>query len=280
MNWRIIGFELKRAKANPVLILGYALLALYVMISLVYLKRSAPTIRDWAAKFREAAEGGQGQQVNNIFSALGTDPAVQNLVLEAPPVSALFFIITMIMIPWLAMLIASDQLATEIRHKQMRFLLPRASRHEIFWSRLFAGWLLWLPIVIIGVLPAWIALGLLEPSGSFAEDTMLALRMAFAFTVYGASLVGLVGFFNTFIPISFLSYLAAIGAMIIVGTLANVGSWGSSALGYIEYLSPTSMKDLLMASNPIRLLGGVLGTAAYTAVFGLAGAWLFNWRDL
>ena len=280
MNWRIISFEPKRAKANPVLILGYALLGLYVTVSLVYLKRLAPQIRDWAANFRDVAESGRANQVDNIFATLGTDPSVEQLILEAPPALALFFILTMIALPWFAMLIASDQLATEIRQKQIRFLLPRVSRRELFWSRLCSGLLLWLSVVGIVVLPAWIVLGLLEPSGSLGQGLLLALRMAFAFVVYGASLITLMVFVNTFIPIAFLSYLAAIGFLIIVATLANVGSWAEPALSSIQYLSPTSMKYLLIATDPLRLLGGLAGTAAYMAAFSLAGAWIFNRRDL
>jgi hypothetical protein len=87
-------------------------------------------------------------------------------------------------------------------------------------------------------------------------------------------------FVNTFIPIAFLSYLAAIGFLIIVATLTNVGSWAEPALSSIQYLSPTSMKYLLIATDPLRLLGGLAGTAAYMAGFSLAGAWIFNRRDL
>lgn len=280
MPKRIIAFELSRAQANPILLVGYALLAVYVTISLVYIKRGAPNIRDAVENVRNAAAGRRAEEVDQILGWLGTDPALEALLLQAPPLPALFFAITMTLVPWFVMLIAADQLAGDIRHKHVRYVLPRVSRGDLFRARMLAGWLLWLPVVALLVVPAWVVLGVLEPSGTALADAAIAARMALVLALYGAPFVALIVFCNTFIPIAFLSYLAAIGVLLVVAAVSTAGSWVDPGFAYVAYLVPTSVKYPLLSTELTRWLGGAGGVVAYTAVFSFLGAWIFKRRDL
>jgi len=266
---RIVAFEPTRAKANPVVLLGYALLLVYVVISLVYLRRMAPSIE-------QASQGGELGNLGQLLARLNADPALQALLLDAPPLPGLFFYLSFLVAPAFLLLIAADQLGSEIRHKSIRFLLPRVSRRTLLAGRGLGGWLLWLPAVLVVVLPGFLVLGL---DGSLAAVWLFG-RLLIGLAIYGLPFVALMVLLNTFIPNGFLSYLTATGLWMVVAALATVGAWVDPAFGYAGYLMPTSLQYALMSVEPLRWLGGVAGALGYTAVFGSLAAWIFERRDL
>ena len=120
---RILSFEPLRAKNNSVIILALISSALYFLVIGIYLGRTAEDINSAFSEFRKIAEAGfqEGEIPGIAWLKDVTDPALRSLFANHSPLLGIFFWLALMGTPWIVMLVASDQTASEL------------SRTAIFW---------------------------------------------------------------------------------------------------------------------------------------------------
>ena len=279
---RILSFEPVRAKNNPVIILALASSALYFLVIGIYLGRSAEEINSAFSEFRQFAEVGFQESELPVIGWLkeATDPALLSLFGNHSPLLSIFFWLALVGTPWIVMLVASDQTASELSRKHIRFVLPRVTRRSLFLARLLSSWISWVVISSCSLFLMGMVLMQFGDGETRDSDYILVLRMIGVLAVYGIPFISMMAFINTFIPNAFLSYLLATGAWSIFWVLGMAGSWINDGFGFFSYLMPTVLKYPLLSDDPQRFLLGVGGAAVYSLVFVFLGNLIFSRRDV
>ena len=279
---RILSFEPARAKNNPVIILAVVSAALYFIVIGIYLGRAADEINGAFSEFRQVAEVGFQESDVPIIGWLrdATDPALQALFVGHSPLLAIFFWLALLGAPWLVMLVASDQTASELSKRHIRFILPRVTRRGLFMARLLSSWIVWAAISSISLFLVGIVLMQIGDGENSDSDYILMFRMIWILAIYGIPFIALMAFINTFISNAFLSYLLATGSWSIFWVLGEVGSWVHGGFRFFSYLIPTAVKYPLLSEDPQRFLTGVGGVAGYSLVFIFFGVLIFSRRDV
>lgn len=279
---RILSFEPVRARNNPVIILALISSALYFLVIGIYLGRAADDINSAFSEFQKFAETGF-QEGNDPISGWFmdvTDPALRAMFVGHSPLLGIFFWFALLGTPWIVMLVASDQTASELSRRHIRFILPRVSRRSLFVARLLSSWISWVMISSISLFLMGMVLMQFGDGENRDSDYLLVLRMVGVLALYGIPFIAMMAFINTFIPNAFLSYLLATGAWSIFWVLGAAGSWISDGFKFFSYLMPTVVKYPLISEDPQRFLQGVGGVAAYSLVFVFLGIFIFSRRDV
>lgn len=276
---RILAFEPVRARTNPVIILAVVFGLLYFVMLTLYLGRLAEPIAELARQIN--ARG--GQDVQAVLIALmdwATDGLALELLSDRPPVLGMFFIFAMFGAPWIAMLVAADQVASDIGRRHIRFLLPRTSRRDLYLARAVGAWLAWVTLLAVTVPVVGLVLGALDPDTSILEGFVYSLRMLMVLAVYGMPFVALMALINTFVAQAFLAYMLATGIWLVVAMLAFAASLIDESYVMIAWLLPTSTKYALMNAEWASVLPAAGAMLGYTAVYLALGDRIFQRRDV
>ena len=279
---RILSFEPLRAKNNSVIILALISSALYFLVIGIYLGRSAEDINSTFSEFRQIADAGfqEGELPFVGWIKDKTDPALRSLFANHSPLLGIFFWLALMGTPWIVMLVASDQTASELSRKHIRFILPRVTRRSLFLARLLSSWISWVVISSCSLFLIGMVLLQFGDGENRDSDYILLLRMIGVLAIYGIPFISMMAFINTFIPNAFLSYLLATGAWSVFWVLGAAGAWISDGFKFFSYLMPTVVKYPLLSDDPQRFLQGVGGVAAYSLVFVFLGIFIFSRRDV
>lgn len=252
---------------------------LYFVMLTLYLGRLAEPIAELARQINSPA-GQDVQAVLIAFMDWATDGLALELLSDRPPVLGMFFIFAMFGAPWIAMLVAADQLAADIGRRHIRFLLPRVSRRSLYFARAFGAWLAWVVFLAITVPIVGVILGALDPDTGILEGILYSFRILVILALYGMPFVALMAFINTFVSQAFLAYLLATGIWLVVAMLAFAASLIDESYAVIAWLMPTAAKFALMAAELDRILPAVGALLAYTVVYLGIGDWIFQRRDV
>lgn len=270
----ILMFEPTRAKSNPILILGAVFLLFFFGWISWY-------IWDNAQEIERIADLPKEQSPLTLLKSFSTGgEIVQELVANHSPFLSLFFLLSIWGTPWFVMLIASDQISSDLGRKHLRFLLTRTSRWDLYFARALGSWLEW--TILVGLLATIISIVLTmkETEPQVADNVVFTARIILTLSVYGLPFIAMMAFFNTFIPNPFLVYLMGIGIWLLVGIISSVFKWINETAAYLQYLMPSAVKYPLMAEEPMSFIAGIAGAIGYTLVFFLLGAWIFQARDV
>jgi ABC-type transport system involved in multi-copper enzyme maturation permease subunit len=277
---RVLWFEPLRIKANPVAILAVSLAMLYFVIVGMNIGKNADDITTAVG----AIDGAKQQRPElGMFGSVIDDTlnsAPLMVMRNESPLLGLFFLFMVWATPFFAMLMASDQVASELGRKHIRFLLPRVSRRGLFVGRALGAWLTWTLLIAVVCAIASQAFTLIGPNENATTNLMLALRMVVMLSIYSLPFVALMAFWNSFITNSFLSYLLAFSVWMVIAAVSTVGSWANPAIANARFLMPTAVKYSIMSSDPGTLVAGGLGAVIYAAVFFGLGFWIFQSRDV
>lgn len=276
---RILRFEPYRACRNPVIILAWVFGLLYFALLTLYLGRLAGPIAELA---RHIGNPG-GQDIQALLIALldwATDGLALKLLSDRPPVLGMFFIFAIVGTPWIAMLVAADQLASDIGRKHIRFLLPRASRRGLYLARALGAWLTWVVLLAACVPLVGLILGALDPDTSVIAGLLYSLRILLVLAVYGLPWVALMAVVNTFVAQAFLAYMLATGIWTVVAMLAFAASLMNKSYAAIAWVLPAGTKYALMDADWSQVLAAAGLLLVYTAVYLAIGDWIIRRRDL
>jgi len=276
---RILRFEPYRACRNPVIILAWVFGLLYFALLTLYLGRLAEPIAEVARQI--GSPGDQNMQA--LLIALldwATDGLALKLLTNRPPVLGMFFIFAIVGTPWIAMLVAADQLASDIGRRHIRFLLPRASRRGLYLARALGAWLTWVVLLAVCVPVIGLILGALDPDTTVAGGFFYSLRVLLVLAVYGLPWVALMAVVNTFVAQAFLAYMLATGIWMVVAMIAFAFSLMNESYAAVAWLLPAGTKYALLSAEWSHVLGAGGLLLLYTAAYLAIGDWIIRRRDL
>lgn len=277
--FRVLAFEPQRARSNPVIILAAVFGLLYFALLTLYLGRLAEPIAELARQINAPTR----PEVQAVLIGLlewATDGVALELLSNRPPVLGMFFVFAMYGAPWIAMLVAADQVASDIGRRHIRFLLPRVSRQSLYLARAVGAWLAWVLLLAVSIPLAGILLGALDPDATALGGLAYSLRMVLILALYGLPFVALMSLINTFVSQAFLAYLLATGIWLVVAMLAFAASLINETYAGIAWLLPTASKYTLMASSWSTVLVAAGVMLVYTVAYLLPGALIFRRRDV
>lgn len=230
-------------------------------------------LSDGQAKFLGSKEA--GFLLNWMFDATFT----QTLFVERDPTLSAVFFMALGTAPFFVIIVASDQTATDIGTRYMRFLLPCCQRHEIFIARFFSTYIL---VVLAWGFVAISAMMLSSIAGTSRPDSLMySLQIWLSLSLYSLPLVGLMAFFAASVASVGLTVLTGLSTYIILAVLAwYVEAYMGKNLQWFTYILPNAFKAHLLGIQGKDAFTALITMPIYTFVY-TSLAWLvFRKRDV
>ncbi len=274
----LLSFELKQSFKSAPSVLAALFLFLPLAWFLSKLYNHASLINDFAS-------GNISQEQTFLLGAAkwmaGMDKGfVDRLFMDHSPFVTLMFVMTVFAVPFLTMIAALDQNASDIGSKGIRFLLPRTSRDNLLVGR------------FLGTMTSWSAMLIL--SGIAVTITALILD-----DVHGASVVISDGIWFTvsiiLVATPFAAFMAlcsvvtgnpllsitmGIGSYLGVFLLGGLGGWIHSSLKLFRFLFPAPLRYDLMLGDMTKTSVAMIAMIAYSLAFLILAGLFLRKRDL
>ncbi len=198
------------------------------------------------------------------------------LLVDRSPTLSLFLLISAAIMPLFILFSANNQIASDRARGAFRFILTRATRHELYLSRFLSSFLIVMTCLLLATVWAFIIAILNEEAEParlliFASETLLLLvfyAMPFVAFMSMTSALSLSAIGNLFMAL-----------MLYTGMIFIV-LWLYSDFNLIEYLLPSSMRALLFDINATNIVSAISGLVIYTAIYYSAGWLVFKTRDI
>lgn len=238
----------------------------------------------WAAEFKSASDLAAGDPGANVLTgAIGwlvdIEPGQLNtLIAKHPPFALVFFFVALAVNPLLAILGTSDQTASDIQTRNIRYLLLRTDRGSLFWGKVlgslvFYGLSMALLCGIIAGLSTW-------AGASTVGDLLYFGRIWLTLTVFALPFIALNAFSGALTGHPGLALITTLGYYMVVWLISTVGGWTSDKAEYIQYLSPSAFKYEL-ATDSLEVLGKAVAHMAIVTTLALGlGVTYFKRRDV
>jgi len=254
--WLISQFELTRLFLTK---RGAILLAAFAIVWFLILK--------YPISYSVSILGNEnfGENITVFSSQLNLDYLLQWAYSEV----AVYWLFGIFIFPFIAVLMTSDQTASDASRGTIRFLLLRTSRNQLLFGR-FIGQLIIIAILIALTMSAALIMGIIrEPSNVFATIPQLAL-VASNLILVCLPFIALMALFNSLIQSSKLSVVFTIILLPIVNGFITYFSTYFSPLDYLLYALPgVQITDTIQMAN--FQLSSVITPVVQTVVYlGLA----------
>lgn len=210
------------------------------------------------------------------------DPSIaRSLFTNRSPTLSAYFLLAVSTMPLFVLFAASDQTATDIGSKYLRFLLPRCQRIELFMGR-FLGAVILVAFAYLSVtIAAAVMSSIIDPSqhtASLWQDAFLAAIMLF---LYALPFIALMSLCSALVGSAGLSALLGLGSYAVVAVLISLMSINNPTVAdMLAYLLPSASKTLVLKLQWSALFSTIGFTLIYTAIYGYFGWFIFNKRDI
>lgn len=269
----VLRFEPIRLRYSPVVILTGAFTLLFALAVLPYIWRAAEQL------LQLQAPSDASFFISMVLSKFA-DPSVRELLFSEAPLLGLFFVWATLVTPWLALLLGSDLVSSDLGRRHIRFILPRIGTTPLLLGRVGGACIAWCFLMAVLLTGAMLTLGPLEQHADIGALTLLWLRMLVLLSLYGFAFIALGALFNALLPNASLVYLAAVGVWLAIAAAASIAGFASPAFAYLGLLVPTSVKYALLSADISRVTLALAGIAAYTAVFVAIALMVLRRRDV
>jgi len=254
--WLISQFELTRLFLTK---RGAILLAAFAIVWFLILK--------YPISYSVSILGNEsfGENITVFSSQLNLDYLLQWAYSEV----AVYWLFGIFIFPFIAVLMTSDQTASDASRGTIRFLLLRTSRNQLLFGR-FIGQLIIMTILIGLTMTAALIMGIVrEPSNVFATMPQLAI-VASNLILVCLPFIALMALFNSLIQSSKLSVVFTIILLPIVNGFITYFSTYVAPLEYLLYALPgVQITDTIQMAN--FQISSVITPVAQTVVYlGLA----------
>jgi hypothetical protein len=229
-----------------------------------------------------AAQVAESQHLLGLVTwvTFGDDAQLAYLLERRPALLSGIWILLLLFTPLLVALSVFDQTAGDIGSRWMRFVVFRTRRVSVFAGRLLAatvsslGLLALLSLAVVAYLD--LRLGVYQRGDLYGWGLHGTLAVA-AFALPYVALCGLVSAASR-------SSGRALGACVLATALPTIVLGLTAArfesAAWVDWLHPWGWKFLLLHPDSPTRLGAFGAMVAFTAVFALAGAAIFERRDL
>ncbi len=201
---------------------------------------------------------------------------------QHPPVLLILFAVTLLLTPFLVLILATDQTASDISRRHARYLVVRTDRRTLYLAKSLSVFIFW----SLAAAFATITVGIVCISADLLGDASIGEVLAYLVRIF----VTIVFFGLPFIALAGLA--AALVGHAALAALVTFGSWGAiTILGWalslqfkqldkLEYLFPTAMKYQLMSDDLGQVLLAAGHQLAFAVVALVVGMKVFQRRDV
>jgi hypothetical protein len=216
---------------------------------------------------------------NLVASWILEKELAQALFLERPATLSAYFIIAMAMVPAFVIWGASNQTATDIKSRHMRFIIPRCGRFEIYLGR-FLGAVLFitLPEIVVGIIATLISLQI--DNMDVATVLVYALHVNSIVIAYSLPYIAFMAIFSAWTASAGLAVLVAMSIYFVFAMVMGVLTirWPEST--WIGYLLPNALKTQLISPDGSLILLALAALVVYLFIYFWVGWSIFRVRDV
>lgn len=200
--------------------------------------------------------------------------ALRFLECERPVVMSVFFLIALLVVPFLVLLLSFNQVAGYLHRKSIRYILPKTGRAELYLGLFLSN--LKFFTVVSGAVTLAVTLGWLIVGRNLALGTVLLFSMQI-FAALWLSAVPLIAFMSMMAaavgrPSG--SIFLGVGFYLAVDIIGFFASRQTEYAKVLFYVIPLEVKYWFAYPSLGRFLGAAVLMLCYTAAY-LAIGWLF-----
>lgn len=274
----LMGFELRQSfKTAP-----FVLASLFLFLPLIWFLSK---LSNHADLINDLSSGNITQEQTFLLGAVkwmaGMDEGfVNRLFMDHSAFVTMMFVLTAFAVPFLTMIAALDQNASDIGSKGIRFLLPRTSRDNLLVGRFLGIMFSWSTMLILSGLAVTITALVLDD----VHGTSLVIADGFWFTVgvilVAAPFAAFMALCSVVTGNPLLSVTMGIGTYLGVFLLGGLGGWIHSSLKMFRFLFPAPLRYDLMLGDTSQMSIAVVAMIAYSIAFLVLAGMFLRKRDL
>jgi ABC-type transport system involved in multi-copper enzyme maturation permease subunit len=274
----LAGFEIRQMLRGPAGVLAGSFLFLPLAWLLSKLAGNAETINNFAAGSLSTEETFLMEAVKWLLE-LDQD-TMSRLFVDHSPFVTMMFVLTAFGTPFLTMIAALDQNATDIGGKGIRFLLPRTSRDSLLLGRFLGTLVYWAALLALaGVVVTVTALFL-----DTAHGPVAIVRDGIWFVVglwlIAIPFVAFMALCSVTTGSPLLSVTMGMGAFLAVVLMGGLGGWFHESLKVIRFVFPAPLRYDLMLGSLSEALVAAAAMLAYALAYLAGAGWILRKRDL
>lgn len=206
------------------------------------------------------------------------DPATAAHLSACPPVLFFLFRGTLLFLPLLILLIGFDQIAGEIQHRSIRYLVGRARREAIVIGKGLGVWAVSAVMVLVLHATVWIVMlaqGSTPASAVIAWGPRLWLFSAAA----GAASVGLTVLVSSWFRTPIVALFVGVAVFFVLWLAKSILGIFAATEG-ATWAFPTAYESLLVSPEPLRVLGGVAALIGWGAAMAAVASAIVKRKDV
>lgn len=202
------------------------------------------------------------------------------LFVDHSPFVTSMFILTAFGIPFLTMIAALDQNATDIGGKGIRFLLPRTSRDSLLIGRFLGTLLFWVVLLCVaGAVVTGVAL-VLDTTHSPAVVLLDGAWLVAGLVLIAIPFAAFMALCSVTTGSPLLSVTMGLGIYLAVFLMGGLGGWFHESLKVIRFVFPAPLRYDLMLGSPTEAIVAAVAMLAYSAAYLAGAGWILRKRDL
>jgi len=275
MNWRsllvVVRYDLAYAGRSA---RGILFGVFYVMFWAWLLWKLGTGLSEFLAR-----PGESGAFLDLVLSYMLDSELAGTIFRERPATLSAFFLIGLYTTPAFSIWGGSDQLASHIGSRHLRFIVPRCGRFELYLGRFLGSFLFVAAFTLLAGLGATILSLCIDDAASGAV-LLHALRVNLTLVAYAAPFTALVAIFGALTAVPAVAAICAYGALLSVKIISGLLAIRIPAIGAVAYLFPNSLQTMLLGSDAGKVAGATALLFVYTAAYFAMG-WLgFRRRNI
>lgn len=219
---------------------------------------------------------------NFIASWILEEEPARVLFIERPATLSAYFLMAMMMVPAFVIWGASNQTATDIKSRHLRFLMPRCGRFEIYLGR-FLGAVLFITLleVVVGIIATLISLQIDNMEVTIV--LLYALQVNGIVIVYSLPYIALMALLSAWMASAGLAVIIAMSIFSILAMAIGIFNirWPDNTWStWFAYILPNALKEQLVNSDGSLILLSLAALLVYLLIYFWLGWYIFRVRDV
>jgi ABC-type transport system involved in multi-copper enzyme maturation permease subunit len=206
------------------------------------------------------------------------DPATATHLSACPPVLFFLFRGTLLFLPLLILLIGFEQIAGEIQHRSIRYLVGRARREAIVIGKGLGVWAVSAVMVLVLHATVWIVM---LAQGSTAASAVISWgpRLWLFSVAAGAAYVGLTVLVSSWFRTPIVALFVGVAVFFVLWLAKAILGFFPATEG-ATWAFPTAYESLLVSPEPLRVLGGVAALIGWGAAMAVVASAIVKRKDV